>query len=205
MQKSEDLRVKRTRKMLRDALVELIDEKGFESITVTDLAERAMINRATFYRHYRDKEDLFERCIDETVEELARVAESVIYELRDRATLADALYYILLADFKYLAENADFGRVMLGRDVPAAVSARIRDYLMKLGKHHAELFDLPIDQGRMPYDVSLSFSAAGYIGAMSWWLENEMPYSPEEMARSVSFVAIHGVYAARNWELQMEQ
>jgi AcrR family transcriptional regulator len=194
MQKSEDLRVKRTRKMLRDALVELIDEKGFESITVTDLAERAMINRATFYRHYRDKEDLFERCIDETVEELARVAESVIYELRDRATLADALYYILLADFKYLAENADFGQVMLGRD-----------YLMKLGKHHAELFDLPIDQGRMPYDVSLSFSAAGYIGAMSWWLENEMPYSPEEMARSVSFVAIHGVYAARNWELQMEQ
>src|SRR6516162_8640216 len=50
-----DLRIRRTHHFLQEAMIELITEKGFEAITVGDIAERAMINRATFYRHYQDK------------------------------------------------------------------------------------------------------------------------------------------------------
>jgi AcrR family transcriptional regulator len=53
-----DLRVRRTRKVLKSALIELTIEKGFAAVTVQDIADRAMINRATFYRHYLDKYDL---------------------------------------------------------------------------------------------------------------------------------------------------
>src|SRR5215813_8943534 len=60
-QPTEDLRVRRTRKSLMQALIELTIEKGFSAITVQDIADRAMVNRATFYRHYLDKYDLLDQ------------------------------------------------------------------------------------------------------------------------------------------------
>jgi hypothetical protein len=53
-----DLRIRCTHHFLQAAMIELIAEKGFDAITVGNIAERAMINRATFYRHYQDKYDL---------------------------------------------------------------------------------------------------------------------------------------------------
>lgn len=53
-----DPRVRRTRKLLQDAFFSLIHEKRFSAVTVQDIAERATVNRATFYAHYVDKEDL---------------------------------------------------------------------------------------------------------------------------------------------------
>ena len=48
----EDLRVRRTRKLLQKALIELTVEKGFAAVTILDISERAMVNRSTVYRHY---------------------------------------------------------------------------------------------------------------------------------------------------------
>jgi AcrR family transcriptional regulator len=59
--KREDPRVVRTRKLLNQAFFELMNEKGFQSITVQDVADRAGVNRATFYAHYEDKYDLLDR------------------------------------------------------------------------------------------------------------------------------------------------
>lgn len=56
----EDLRVRRTRSLIENAFMELIEEKGFQQLTIQELADRAMINRATFYRHFEDKYALFE-------------------------------------------------------------------------------------------------------------------------------------------------
>lgn len=58
--KREDPRVKRTRKLLSQAFLELMQEKGFQAITVQDIADRAGVNRATFYAHYEDKFDLLD-------------------------------------------------------------------------------------------------------------------------------------------------
>lgn len=57
-------------KMIRSALAELIDEKGFNNISVTDLTQRADINRGTFYLHYVDKYDLLERIENEIIQEI---------------------------------------------------------------------------------------------------------------------------------------
>jgi AcrR family transcriptional regulator len=58
--KPVDIRVKRTHLLLRQALMELMPEKGFQAITVQDIVDRAMINRATFYEHFTDKYTLLE-------------------------------------------------------------------------------------------------------------------------------------------------
>ena len=64
----EDLRVRRTRKLITQALIELTIEKGFAALTVQDIADRAMVNRATFYRHYLDKHDLLDKYMQEVHE-----------------------------------------------------------------------------------------------------------------------------------------
>src|SRR5512146_1561207 len=74
-----DIRAKRTRMLLRDALIDLIAEKGFDHVTVGDIAERAMVNRVTFYRHYPDKyalvTSIFEEAVDRAVEEIGPPVE----------------------------------------------------------------------------------------------------------------------------------
>ncbi|GAA5038009.1 hypothetical protein GCM10023317_93250 [Actinopolymorpha pittospori] len=63
----ENDRVRRTRTLLRQALVELIEEHGFERLTVGQITERAMVSRAAFYRNYRDKYQLVEQIFDDAM------------------------------------------------------------------------------------------------------------------------------------------
>ena len=60
-QKADNLRVKRTKILLREALIALIEERGFDALTIGELTQRAMVSRAAFYRNYRDKYDLVEQ------------------------------------------------------------------------------------------------------------------------------------------------
>ena len=69
-QPAKDLRVRRSRKYLRDALIDLIEERGFDSLTVGEITERAMVSRATFYRLYQDKYDLVEQIYAEATKAL---------------------------------------------------------------------------------------------------------------------------------------
>jgi AcrR family transcriptional regulator len=69
-QNSNDLRVRRIHKLLREALIALIEERGFDAITVGELASRAMVSRAAFYRYYQDKYDLAEQLFEETMHAL---------------------------------------------------------------------------------------------------------------------------------------
>ena len=56
--KFTDIRYLRTEKLIFDALISLLSEKSYEKISVQDITDRAMINRATFYAHYADKDQL---------------------------------------------------------------------------------------------------------------------------------------------------
>src|SRR5947209_17517476 len=62
-----NVRVRRTQKLLREALIELIEERGFEALTVGELSERALVSRAAFYRNYQDKYDLVEQIFEEAM------------------------------------------------------------------------------------------------------------------------------------------
>src|SRR5215475_14539795 len=67
---SSNLRVRRTQKLLREALIELIEERGFEALTIGELTSRAMVSRAAFYRNYQDKYDLVEQIFEEAMSAL---------------------------------------------------------------------------------------------------------------------------------------
>src|SRR5215469_3080509 len=69
-QQVKNLRLRRTQKLLREALIELIEERDFEALTIGEITERAMVSRAAFYRNYQDKYDLVEQIFEEAMSTL---------------------------------------------------------------------------------------------------------------------------------------
>lgn len=174
---NEDLRVKRTHKLILEAMVELTAQKGFSTVTVRDITKYAGINRATFYRHYQDKFDLLDQYAQ------------ALYELSDAPTEAGPLVSSKGIDkqtapemtkvFEHIRANARFYRVMLGKNGDSAFSEKIRQYIQKRIRRSLPE-GLPIEETSL--DLYLSYISSGSLGALIWWLEHEMPYSPEEMA-----------------------
>ncbi|NDJ34132.1 MAG: TetR/AcrR family transcriptional regulator, partial [Chloroflexi bacterium] len=161
-----DLRVRRTRKLLRDALVDLIEERGFDRLKVTEIADRAMVNRATFYRHYHGKQDLLERCMDDVFEELAGLITPPVTE--DDAIDHHAPLKNLKLMLGHVEENAAFYRVMLGAQGPSAFASRIQDHLEKVTVERWQVMEPEGSGARMPPDLVIEFVAAAYVGVLHW-------------------------------------
>lgn len=105
---SQSLQAARMRRLIRQAFVELVDEKGFTEVTVSDIAARAMINRATFYRYYRDKHHLAEQIFTEIAAEIPLDADPSGDDLADRVRSWTRI-------FEHFAANAKLFRPLLGR------------------------------------------------------------------------------------------
>jgi AcrR family transcriptional regulator len=125
-----DLRIRRTHKFLQEAMIELITEKGFEAITVGDIAERAMINRATFYRHYLDKYDLVAKIFEETANYLAENMNPIYKDPDQKGTENPPEIWIRF--FEHVAEHARLYRAMLGKNGSPWFAARMREHPVKL-------------------------------------------------------------------------
>ncbi|MEZ4712922.1 MAG: TetR/AcrR family transcriptional regulator [Caldilineaceae bacterium] len=175
LQKSEasndDLRIRRTRKMLQQAFIGLVLERGFEDITVNMLAERAMINRATFYRHYTDKYDLAEKVYaDLTADYMASVQALDSTDPVDGWTLL----------FEHVAAYADFYLALL-TGIPH-FQERVRDQIET--QLHQIFNSIGLDEGQtaMPLPLILRYLAAAQMGIVQWWLETNRTIPPRAMA-----------------------
>src|SRR5215467_11932880 len=104
-QQAPNLRVRRMQKLLREALIELIEERGFEALTIGELTSRALVSRAAFYRNYQDKYDLVEQIFEEAMSTLL----SAIGELgRDHPA------EIWVTFFEHIAQYERLYRSLLG-------------------------------------------------------------------------------------------
>jgi len=177
-----DPRVRRTRQLLRDALIALIAEKGYDAITIQDITERATLNRATFYLHYRDKDELLINGLEELWDELAARAPQPVMTGERRRVSLEVLQSSVCAEFEHLAEHAAFYRVMLGECGTAKFIHRMQDHIYRttVRQFGEAAGDQPA--AAMPLEPVLRFMASSYIGMMQWWLEHELPYPPKQMA-----------------------
>ncbi len=190
-----DLRIRRTHKFLQEAIIELITEQGFDAITVGDIAERAMINRATFYRHYQDKYDLVARIFEETINELVENMKSFHKDTRQRETENPPEIWIQF--FEHVAEHDRLYRAMLGKNGSSWFAARMREHVIKImleqerrWKHQMEARH-PIDPA-MPQELPGMQLSHVLIGTIVWWLESEKSYTPRQMASWFYRFAFYG-------------
>jgi AcrR family transcriptional regulator len=191
MSRKTDPRVIRTRIMLRDALVALIIEKGYDPITIQDITDRAGLRRATFYLHYKDKEELLFGILQETFDAL--VCE--IDKLKIQHVTLDSELAIHAVIFKHVQDNANLYRSILSGHGAATITRYTREYLVRA--FLKDLHELGSDRELvMPIEVLANFSASTKLSMVIWWLEQGMPYSPEQMAELCTKLTLHGALSA---------
>src|SRR5262245_1630042 len=186
-----DLRVRRTHKALRDALIDLIVAKGFNATSVRDLTERAMVNRATFYRHYRDKDDLLERTIAGILDELTSIPDPP-RDAREPSTVEALRAWIHVLE--HVADNATLYRTMLGPRGSPAFAAQVRDYLERRLRQRLQAAGHEQRASGIPDDVTVAFAASAFLGTVDRWLEAGMPYPPAQMAGWLAQLFVLGPY-----------
>jgi AcrR family transcriptional regulator len=162
-----DVRVRRTRALLRQALVELIEDRGFDRITVGELTSRAMISRAAFYRNYRDKYELVEQIFDEAMAEMTGGDDDV---RSPGQRWADFLRHI---DGYHRLYGA-----LLGRKGSPWFADRMRNALATMSSAH-----LP---GQAADDLVPSVISAMFVQSIVWWLEHDRCSPPEQIAEQSS-------------------
>src|SRR6266498_1323521 len=105
-QQMKNLRLRRTQKLLREALIELIEERGFDALTIGEITQRAMVSRAAFYRNYQDKYDLVEQIFEE-------VMSTLLNAVTDRGPEHPPQVWVKF--FEHIAEYERLYRALLGR------------------------------------------------------------------------------------------
>lgn len=182
--KAEDLRVRRTRKLLVQALIELTIEKGFSAITVQDIAERAMVNRATFYRHYLDKYDLLDQYMNEIYELTA--SQEVVPATQRQAAGSGNLPVGLVSMLEHVQLHASFYRVMLGAKGDPAFVQRIQQYSEMRLRSLLPSDTTTLKSKSPPLDLCLSYLSYAGVGVLTWWLKDGQSHTPEQIAAWLS-------------------
>lgn len=193
-QPEQNVRLRRTQTLLRNALIALIEEQGFDALTVGELTERAMVSRATFYRLYQDKYDLVERIFDEAMSPLL----AAIGEL---GTAHPAETWVKF--FEHIAAYQRMYRALLGRNGSPwfvwKMRAALQDLIMELGR-------LPHGQNhpaRQAHTFSDSLApdlvATLLVEAISWWLEHDTPFPPKEIASRTALLVAALFKEADSW------
>lgn len=198
VEKNTDARVVRTKKAIRLALMELIEEKGFEAITVKDIATKAEINRGTFYVHYEDKHDLMNECQTDIMQGMSDIAkqklQNVVVKGSNQSKPATPSPAVTI--FEYLDENKVMMKALLGQKGDLSFQTALRDFLWKTLFEDKEQNFFKKENLLVPEEYLASYIAFAHIGVIQQWLENGGTETPREMAQILSSINIHGPFVA---------
>lgn len=181
----EDRRISKSKRALREALIALLEERGFDAITVNDLCERADLNRGTFYNHFHDKENLLTALENEVLAEVA-----LLQARMQSVTLGDMLAFrvagrpvpVLVDLFEYLRGESDFLRAVLGSGGDVRFGPRLREAVCE--NLVQNILHEKYRTNPTPFVCYyVAFYASAYLGIIARWVENGCPETPEEMAR----------------------
>lgn len=180
-QSGSDLRVRRTQKLLREALIDLIEERGFDPLTVGEIAERAMISRASFYRYYQDKYDLVEQIYAEAMQALLG-AISVQETAHSPHIWVKFFEHVAEYDRLYGALLGEKGSPWFVRKMRASLINLIQEFGRVAPQWQSDAAQ-PISLYPAEDDLIPNLVATLFVEAITWWLEHGKPYPPQEMAR----------------------
>jgi AcrR family transcriptional regulator len=180
---SENLRVRRTRKLLREALLELVEERGFDRVTVKAITERAMVSRAAFYRGNWSKYDLVQQIFDEAMVALyGTLRDTPDATPRDRWA----------GFFAHVAEYDRLYRALLGSRGSPWFAARMRARLAdRITEHLTEGESRPRAGDLVP-----TLIAGMFVDAVTWWLDQDPRPASDEIAAQTDRLAVWMLAAA---------
>ena len=182
-----DRRVQRTRQLLEDALIALILEKEYDKITVQNIVDQANVGRSTFYTHYLDKDDLLEKSMERTMEEFG------LHFSPSNDGDAQDVMIPSLAFFQHMETHPQLYKAMLGGRAIEIVVKALRDGLIAHARAHFEQEERAGKRLGVPMEILTTHLAGSLLALLTWWLDNEMPYPPEEMNEMFQQLTMFGI------------
>lgn len=177
-----DRRIIRTKQMLREALMELIEQNGYDGISVSQLTEKAGLNRGTFYLHYRDLQDLLNKCADYMVEGwIAVMKDFNPLEAQNSKFLHEPNPQIVRI-YEYFKQNAWFFKVILGPKGDPAFPLRMKRVMHDHLESNRIKFAIHEEDCLVPSDYIHEYILSVNMGILQHWFETDMSKTPEEVA-----------------------
>ena len=168
-----DRRSQRTRHALREALIQLIGERGWDAVAVQDLCERANVGRSTFYSHFPNKDALLLGGLEDLRAEIGRQARSQASSSR----LSTSGFRFSLGLIEHAHQQRRVFRGLIGRRSGYVVQQRFREMVVRLVTD-----ELPVSTGKLPRAAVARALAAAFVELLAWWVEQRSPMPPAEPA-----------------------
>ena len=174
MAKAEYRSAARSRKLIVDALADLLQEKPLEKITVTDVVARADINRGTFYAHYRDIPDVVDYLIQQTF-------SSILDALSSQDDPAANISHTLLAQIQtILEEDLNLYKKILRSNVAPQMQNRLVAIVEEYFLQNADLY---YRGNRQDFEIAIRFCAGGLCNLYRDWFSGKLPFSLNELTQ----------------------
>lgn len=169
-----DRRVRKTKELLRTALLELIQEKGYDRITVQDILDRADVGRSTFYAHYRDKEDLLDRGFDDVRAALAAESSAAEGPTSKRTEFLGPMIVV----FQHVDSHRHLWKPLVRKGGSELALRLLRENAESLLRAHlrAQFPECRSDR----FEQVLALTAGAFMGLLTWWIENDLPVPAED-------------------------
>jgi AcrR family transcriptional regulator len=192
-EKKEDRRIGRTRRLMHEALMSLILEQGYEKITVQDILDRADVGRSTFYAHYRDKDEL----LLSSFEHLRTLFEQQQQALlASRRTGSNPDLNFILELFRRAGEHQKLYTAIAGKQIGEMILKYLHRYLGTLLREPLTELMKKRKSPSVPVEITINYLVSSLLSLMTWWLDNNMPHSPEKMDEIFRTLTTPGIEAA---------
>ena len=195
MEKKQDLRIVKTREAIKEAFIELIEEKGFEAITIKDITEKARINRGTFYAHYEDKYHCMASYEEEFIQGMISIAKK-LRPMDQQVVEKDTPLPIAIEVFNYIFKNRNMLKAFLSSHGVPYFQEKLKQAMWEQLYEKSKIkFIDPAKMLVSPHYFS-SYIAGAHISVIQTWLNNGCQESPEEMAKVLSTLTAKGPFFA---------
>ncbi|MGY3777198.1 TetR/AcrR family transcriptional regulator [Isobaculum melis] len=179
--KKVDLRVLRTKKMISEAFVELFGEKGYDQITIQDIADRAMINRATFYLHFKDKNDLLDQIFEFALASFSKILDPSIIQKGNQLQIKK-LEAVIAEVFIEIKKNKTFYQVLTESNYINKMKEQVAKHIQVQYQHIFSQLKVTENDFEVPIDFIIEYMTAIFVSTVHWWLMSDSNYPPEQMA-----------------------
>ena len=184
MAKHEDLRVIRTKKMIYTAFVKLVNEYGFDSLTVQQIADEAMINRATFYSHFKDKQDLFDQIFNTLISYFNEFKHAEIFLDKNTVNLP-VLEHTLANIFRNIGNNRELFFLIADSSMRNQLIEHLETLVRETTTGFLDNLKITQNDRIIPKEFVFSYMTSTFIGTLNWWLKSDEEFDPESLAHFI--------------------
>lgn len=189
----EDLRILRTRKMLSESLIKLLETTSYDKISVIDICDRAMVHRATFYNHFADKEDLLSYAIDGIKEEL--YSQTI---KKENYTNSKEMYMSLISQLiDFVNDHKTTLQSILNNNSKEQIS-ELLNTTIKRSLRYLNSKNNYGEKTTIPKNVLIDFFSGGITSLGICWLQDPSQYTKEQLLEYFNILLDERIYVSHN-------